>query len=88
MIDKAVAMEDGPERTRLIQLMANHMKKSILTWNRDAVDDQKIFDDLRTLSDGKIDVNEETIRLMESRDIVNTRKSMPKQNNANRKNSR
>jgi len=91
LIVKAVAMEDGPERTRLIQLMANHMKKSILTWNRDAVDDQKIYDDLRTLSDGKIDVNEETVHLLEIRDIAAPRKPiMPRQNQNqnNRKNPR
>ncbi|MCK9311270.1 MAG: DUF4290 domain-containing protein [Bacteroidales bacterium] len=89
LIEKAVAMEDGPERTRLIQLMANHMKKNILTWNRESVDDQKIFDDLRTLSDGKIDVNEETIHLVEIRDIVQPRKPMQRQNiSTNRKNQR
>jgi len=86
LIAKATSMPEGPERTRLIQLMANHMKKSILTWNREAVEDQKIFDDLRTLSDGKIDVNEETVHLMDSREIVNSRKSMPRI--GNRKNSR
>lgn len=89
LIEKAVAMEDGPERTRLVQLMANHMKKSILAWNRESVDDQKIFDDLRTLSDGKIDVNEETVHLLEIRDIMPVRKPMQRQNqNNNRKNPR
>jgi len=90
LIDKAVAMEDGPERTRLIQLMANHMKKSILTWNRDAVDDIKIYDDLRTLSDGKIDVNEDTVHLLEIREVLTPRKPLPpRQNqNNNRKNPR
>jgi hypothetical protein len=89
LIEKAVAMEDGPERTRLIQLMANHMKKSILTWNRDAVDDQKIYDDLRTLSSGKIDVSEETVHLLEVRDMMPVRKPQPRQNqNNNRKNPR
>ena len=90
LIDKAVAMEDGPERTRLIQLMANHMKKSILTWNRDAVDDIKIYDDLRTLSDGKIDVNEDTVHLLDIREVLTPRKPLPpRQNqNNNRKNPR
>jgi len=89
LIEKAVAMEDGPERTRLVQLMANHMKKSILAWNRESVDDQKIFDDLRTLSDGKIDVNEETVHLLEIRDIMPVRKPIQRQNqNNNRKNPR
>jgi hypothetical protein len=90
LIEKAVAMEDGPERTRLIELMANHMKKSILAWNRESVEDEKIFDDLRSLSDGRIDVNGDTIRLMDVREITNQpRKQIqqqPRQNN--RKNLR
>jgi len=82
LIEKAVEMEDGPERTRLVQLMANHMKKSIISWNRESVDDQKIYDDLRLLSKGKIDVNEETCKLLEIREIVN-RKVPPRQNQGN-----
>jgi len=84
-------MEDGPEKTRLIELLANHMKKSILSWNREAVEDIKIFDDLRTLSNGRIDVNEETIRLMDAREIVVApRNPQPTKsnNNKNRKNQR
>lgn len=92
LIEKAVEMEDGPEKTRLIELLANHMKKSILSWNREAVEDEKIFDDLRTLSDGRIDVNEETIRLMDAREIVVAPRNPqpPKSNNNknNRKNQR
>jgi hypothetical protein len=90
LIEKAVAMEDGPEKTRLIELLANHMKKSILAWNREAVEDEKIFDDLRTLSEGRIDVSAETIRLMDARDITTPpqpRNVQPK-SNKNRKNQR
>jgi len=79
LIAKAVKMEEGPEKTRLVQMIANHMKKSIISWNRESVDDQKIFDDLRLLSNDKIDVNEDTIHLMEVRDIV-SRKPNPRQN--------
>ena len=91
LIEKAVEMEDGPEKTRLIELLANHMKKSILSWNREAVEDIKIFDDLRTLSGGRIDVNEETIRLMDAREIVVAPRNpqpVKSNNNKNRKNQR
>ncbi len=86
LIDKAVAMEDGPERTRLIELMANHMKKSILSSTRETVEDQKIYDDLKVLSDGKIQVNEETVRLVEIREMP-SRKPMQRQG-GNRKNQK
>lgn len=79
LIDKAVAMEEGPERTRLIELMANHMKKSYLSINKEAIEDQKVFDDLSLLSEGKIQVNEETIRLVDVRELT-PRKPMQRQN--------
>lgn len=87
LIDKAVAMEDGPERNRLIELMANHMKKSFLTLNRETVDDQKIFDDLKLLSDDKILVNEDTIRLMDYKEQQPPRKQVQRQG-GNRKNQK
>ena len=89
LIEKAVTMDEGSEKTRLIELLANHMKKSILSWNREAVEDIKIFDDLRTLSNGRIDVSEETIRLMDAREIVVApRNPQPSKQNKNRKNQR
>lgn len=88
LIDKAIAMEDGPERTRLIELMANHMKKSILSLNRETVEDQKIYDDLSVLSGGKIQVNEETVRLVDIRELT-PRKPMQRQGQGgNRKNQK
>jgi len=85
LIEKAVAMEEGPERTRLIELLANHMKKSILAWNREAVEDEKIFDDLKSLSDGRIVVNADTIHLIDSREIQSAPRVIPTKQK-NRKN--
>ena len=40
MINKATRLEPGPERSQLIRLLANQMKKSFLTWNKESVDDR------------------------------------------------
>ena len=74
MIKKAWEMPEGDERNYLISLLANHMKKSFLTWNKEVVDDEKIFKDLREYSQGKIDLNQETFKLKESKDILQQRK--------------
>ena len=74
MIKKASEMPEGDERNYLIFLLANHMKKSFLTWNKEVVDDEKIFKDLREYSQGKIDLNQETFKLKESKDILQQRK--------------
>jgi hypothetical protein len=52
MIKKAIEYEDGPEKDILIYQLANHMKKSYLTWNKDTVDDTIIFEDMANMSKG------------------------------------
>lgn len=68
-IEKAINMDEGPEKDALIHMIANHMKKSYLTWNRENVTDQQIFEDLETLSRGRLKVKED-IKLTESKDIL------------------
>ncbi|MDR2622448.1 MAG: DUF4290 domain-containing protein [Dysgonamonadaceae bacterium] len=70
MIKKATEYEDGELKESLISMLANHMKKSFLTWNKEAVDDQKIFKDLEDLSGGRIVLTENSHKLTESKDIL------------------
>jgi hypothetical protein len=68
MVDKAAEYENGEEKEILIKLLANHMKKSYLAWNKDAVDDEKIYQDLEVMSKGRIKRND--LDLTETRDIL------------------
>jgi len=70
MVAVAIDMEEGELKNILIQLIANHMKKSYLTWNKEAVSDSQIFRDLKIISDGKIDLNTEETTLTETREIL------------------
>lgn len=83
MLQKANEYEDGEEKNHLIEMLANHMKKSFLTWNKEVVDDRKIFKDLEELSDGKIVLTEESHKLTESKDIL-----MKKNKNLTRRQSK
>lgn len=58
MIEQAKTYEPQEERDYLIKLIANHMKKSYLSWNKDAVEDEKIFLDLNELSEGTIKLSD------------------------------
>jgi hypothetical protein len=69
LIKEAAAYEEGEEKDVLIKLIANHMKKCYLTWNREVVSDEIIFEDLRKLSGGLL-VASEDLKLSESRDIL------------------
>jgi len=70
MIIKATQYEEGEQKEYLTSLLANHMKKSFLTWNKENVDDRKIFKDMIELSGGNIVMTEETHKLTESKDIL------------------
>ncbi len=63
MVDIAVAMEPGEERDALIYLIADHMKKAMVAFNREQVDDKRVFSDLRIMSHGAINLDPEQVRL-------------------------
>ena len=69
LIEEAAKYEEGEEKDALVKLIANHMKKCYLTWNREVVTDEIIFEDLKKLSGGMIVVGED-MKLAESRDIL------------------
>ena len=70
MIQKAAELEEGEEKDYLTGLLANQLKKSYLTWNREAVEDEQIFKDLEKLSKGAIKKVPEDLHLSETRDIL------------------
>ncbi|MDR0796260.1 MAG: DUF4290 domain-containing protein [Tannerella sp.] len=70
MIQKANELEEGPEKDALVKMLANYMKRMYVTWNKDSVDDRKIFKDLDELSDGKIVLSEESYKLIDNREII------------------
>ncbi|MFA5619705.1 MAG: DUF4290 domain-containing protein [Weeksellaceae bacterium] len=65
MIDVALQWE-GDKREGLVMVIANHMKKCYLIWNKDTVEDKTIFEHLYELSDGKIDLRNSEEPLMSS----------------------
>jgi hypothetical protein len=67
VIAKAADMPEGEEKDTLIALIANHMKKDYVTWNKDTVDEGIIDDDLRGLSDGRIGLSDEIVSIMDYR---------------------
>lgn len=66
MIDAAVAMEpDDPDREEFVMLLANHMKKLLVTENPEVATDSRIFADLAQISEGRILLNTDTACLRE-----------------------
>lgn len=65
MISRAVLMEPGEEKDALIMLLANHMKKLMMAFNQDNVEDSRIFKDMAAMSHGEIILTPENHRLLD-----------------------
>ncbi|WP_338409228.1 DUF4290 domain-containing protein [uncultured Flavobacterium sp.] len=74
MIDVANKWEEGELKNALIIVIANHMKKSYLSWNKDTVEDSAVFHHLFELSDGKIDLSKTNEELSTSFDLLKVNK--------------
>ncbi|MEO5581589.1 MAG: DUF4290 domain-containing protein [Saprospiraceae bacterium] len=61
LIEKAIQMEDGPKKSYMVSLIGSYMKMAYKTWNKDHyVSDEGIIKDLKILSKGKLNIEDET----------------------------
>ena len=74
IIKKAKALKDGPEKDELTRLIANHLKKSYINWNKDSITDDVIFKNLTDLSDGELKIDE-SVPLSSHQELVRTNNS-------------
>lgn len=84
IIQKAVEFEEGDEKKVLTEMIANSMKKSYLTWNRDSVTDDVIIEQLKELSKGQLKLDPNA-KLVQASDIPVARQQ---QNNNNKNKNR
>lgn len=80
MIDVANSWEDGEMKNALVKVIANHMKKSYLSWNKDTVTDTVIFEHLYEMSDGKLNLLQSTEELLNTTDLMRTNKKVSNKN--------
>lgn len=89
MIDVACSWEDGPLKDALVIVIANHMKKSYLSWNKDTVKDDVIFEHLAEMSGGKLNLQSTDEELSATSDLMRVNKKMSNKayNNTNNNNN-
>jgi hypothetical protein len=85
MIEKAKAVVDEPEkRASMVQGIANFMKMAYVTWNKDSVTDETIIKNLRELSNGELELDENiNLAKVEFKPVV----ARPVNNNRGRNNN-
>lgn len=54
LLKKLGDIEDGAEKDRLIELTANQMRKDLFYWNKDALNEERIADDMAKYTEGKV----------------------------------
>ncbi len=77
---------EGDKQEGLVMVIANHMKKCYLLWNKDTVEDQTIFNHLFELSDGEFDLRESGENLLSNERLQvnsNANSSKPRKNKNN-----
>ncbi len=58
IIDVAKTYEEGPEKKELSRLIANHLKKSYVNWNKDSVTDDVIFKQFKEMTNNELVIDE------------------------------
>ena len=76
IIKRTIDLDEGEYKDFLVFTIANHMKKSYLTWNKANVEDEVILKHLSQMSDDKLSMKE-TFKLSSFSD-VKTQKSYKK----------
>lgn len=88
LIEKTIEEENPERKASMVQGIANFMKMAYVQWNKDNVSDEVIFKNLRELSDGNLELDENVnLQKVEFRPPVNrTNNNRGRQQNNNNNN--
>lgn len=79
---KLTDIDDEQERMALTTQVANQMKRDLARWNRDAVNDDKVLDDIFQYTEGRVGLRPEEIHLLSDTEILS---SVQQQNTGKKK---
>lgn len=80
LFEKLKNMEEGDERTELIRVVANQMKRCLIQWGHGSSDDDKVASDLARFTDGKVQIDLDTFKFdkINARDLIQPRNNNKK----------
>lgn len=78
MIREISKMEGGVDKDRLIFLVANQMKKLLISENQDSATDRRVFNDIKEITGGAIDIDPTSYKLNEYIGITNPQEGKKK----------
>jgi hypothetical protein len=89
MMEKAKSVEDPERKQQMVKVIANTMKIAYVAWNKDTVADETIIKDLREMSNGELQLQENVnLNRVDVRQVtpVNRQQRTNQNNNNNNKN--
>ncbi len=80
LFEKLKNMEEGDERTELIRVVANQMKRCLIQWGHGSSDDEKVASDLARFTDGRVQLDLDTFKFdkINARDLIQPRNNNKK----------
>ena len=72
LMQKLSEIEDEVERLALTTQVANQMKRDLARWNKDAVNDNKVLDDIFQYTEGSVGLHPEDVRLLSDAEILSS----------------
>ena len=80
LFEKLKNIEEGDERTELIRVVANQMKRCLIQWGHGSSDDEKVASDLARFTDGKVQLDLDTFKFdkINARDLIQPRNNNKK----------
>ncbi len=82
ILNKINDFENPEEKQALVEIMANHMKRSYMVWKKEAIPDAIVFKELALITRGAVEIPED-LKLGDFKDVLayhntNTQKSATK----------
>lgn len=68
MVHYLAELDQGEEKEALKEALANQMKKTYLTWNKDHVDDEVIIKEMNDIAGGKLELSD--LNLVEKSELL------------------
>ena len=88
LIEKAKTLTNPAEQEQMTASIANFMKMAYVTWNKDSVADETIIKDLREMSNGELQLEENVnLQRVEVRQVVPPSRQRNSNQNKGRQNT-
>lgn len=84
ILKKINDFEDPEQKKALIEIMANHMKRSYMVWKREPIPDEIIFKELLMLTHDSVEIPED-LKLGDFKEVLAVQKQQSSKSNTNTK---